>query len=148
YPGLSVNITQASTGAALYRGLRERTVDFVVGRLLGPTPEQELSTEILFDEPQCVVAGTRSPWSNRRKIGLAELIKEPWVLPRPDTPARALFDNAFRASGLDTPKRVAACNSMQMYNALLATGNFLTMLPRSVLRFGSKQFSIKVLPVN
>ena len=147
YPRLSVNITQAPTGAALYRGLREHTVDFVVGRLLGPKPEQDLNTEILFDEPQSVVAGTRSPWINRRKIDLAELINEPWVLPRPDTPARALFDDAFRAGGLDTPKRVAACNSMQMYNALLATGNFLTMLPRSVLRFGGKQFSIKVLPV-
>jgi len=145
YPRLSVNITQASTGAALYGGLRERTVDFVVGRLLGP--EQDLSTEILFDEPQSVVAGTQSPWIKRRKIGLADLINEAWVLPRPDTPARALFDNAFRTSGLDVPKRVAACNSMQMFSALLATGNFLTMLPRSVLRFGSKQFSIKVLPV-
>ena len=37
YPRLSVNITQAPTGAALYHGLRERTVDFVVGRLLSPT---------------------------------------------------------------------------------------------------------------
>ncbi len=94
-----------------------------------------------------MVAGTASRWIKRRKIGLAELINEPWVLPRPDTPARALFDNAFRAGGLDVPKRVAACDSMQMFSALLATGNFLTMLPRSVLRFGGKQFSIKVLPV-
>jgi DNA-binding transcriptional LysR family regulator len=147
YPRLLVNIAQASTGAALYRGLRERTVDLVVGRLLGPKPDQDLTTEILFDEPQSVVAGTPSPWIKRRKIELVEVINEPWVLPRPDTPARELFDNAFRASGLDTPKRVAACNSMQMYNALLATGNFLTMLPRSVLHFGSKQFSIKVLPI-
>src|SRR3954452_20420966 len=68
-------------------------------------------------------------------------------LPRPGTPARELFDNAFRASGLDIPHRVAACNSMQMYNALLATGNFLTMLPHSVLHFGGKQFSLKILPV-
>jgi len=147
HPRLTVNITQAPTGASLYHGLRERTVDLIVGRLLSPRPEKDLNTEILFDDPQRVVAGKQSPWAVRRKIGLAELIDEPWVLPRPGTPARELFDNAFRASGLDVPHRVAACNSMQMYNALLATGNFLTMLPHSVLHFGGKQFSLKILPV-
>jgi DNA-binding transcriptional LysR family regulator len=146
YPRVTVSITQAPTGTTLYQGLRERTVDLILGRLLNPL-EPDLNTEILFDDPQCVVAGKQSPWVKRRQIGLAELIQEPWVLPLSGTPARALFDNAFRAGGLEIPQRVAACNSMQMYNALLATGNFLTMLPRSVLHFGGKQFPIKILPV-
>jgi DNA-binding transcriptional LysR family regulator len=147
HPRLTVNITQAPTGAALYHGLRERTVDFTIGRLLSPTVEQNLSTEILFEDPPCVVAGARSPWIKRRKVQLAELMEEPWVLPRPDTPARALIDNAFRTSGLETPQRVAACNSMQMFNALLATGNFLTMLPHSVLHFSGRDFWGKRLAI-
>src|SRR6185436_2080109 len=73
YPRITVSITQAPTGTTLYQGLRERTVDLILGRLLSPL-EPDLNTEILFDDPQYVVAGRRSPWVKRRRIRLAELI--------------------------------------------------------------------------
>jgi DNA-binding transcriptional LysR family regulator len=106
-----------------------------------------MSAEVLFNDPISVVAGSRSRWSSRRSLDLAELMDELWVLPRADAPASAIIADTFQACGLELPRAAVVCNSIQLQNALLATGPFLTLLPRSLLRFGAKRLSIKVLPV-
>ena len=44
------------------RELRERNVDFIIGRGVFPVPEDDLNAEVLFEEPLLVVAGARSRW--------------------------------------------------------------------------------------
>ena len=83
YPKISFTVTEAESVLHQYRALRERQVEFVIGRLPRSIPEKDLEVEILFDEPLLVAAGTQNPWVRRRRIDLAELIDEPWVLPGP-----------------------------------------------------------------
>jgi DNA-binding transcriptional LysR family regulator len=147
YPRLSVDVVQAPTTAALHRELRERTVDFVVGRLALPSTESDMSVEVLFNEPILVVAGSRSDWAKRRRIEPSELANARWVLPRSGTPARALIADWFHACRLELPRTGVVCNSIQLQNALIATGQFLTLLPRSLLQFGARRPDIKVLNV-
>ena len=85
HPELAFHVTSATSGVTLYRELRERNVDFILGRLF-PKLEEDLTAEPLFDEPIFVVAGAQSRWLGRRKIELAQLLDEPWLLP----PARVL----------------------------------------------------------
>ncbi len=143
-------MTQAPTGAALYQTLRERRVDCVVGRVSAPTIEKDLEVESLFHEPLFVVAGSRNRLTRRRRIELAELIDEPWVLPpglsEPGT-AGSIVRDAFTSAGLAAPQAVVVSPSIQMHHVLLMTGPFLGMLPRSVLHFGAVGHSLKVLPV-
>jgi DNA-binding transcriptional LysR family regulator len=54
--------------------------------------------------------------------------------------------DAFEASGLEFPRSGIMCNSVQMHCALLATGPYLAMLPKSLLRFGHFD-AMRVLPV-
>jgi len=49
---------------------------------MGPLIEERLEFEFLFDDQYVIVAGAQSRWARRRKIKLAELVNEPWVLPR------------------------------------------------------------------
>jgi DNA-binding transcriptional LysR family regulator len=147
HPRLSVDVVQAPTIATLHRELRERTVDFVIGRLATVSVEKDMSADVLFNDPISVVAGSQNPWVRRRRIDLSELMHEGWVLPRTDTPARAIIADTFRACRLELPQAAVVCNSIQLQNALLATGPFLTLLPRSLLLFAAKRLSIKVLPV-
>jgi DNA-binding transcriptional LysR family regulator len=146
HQGLTFHITQVPT-IPLYRDLRERNVDVVIGRILNPKADEDFHTEILFDEPQFVVAGLDNPWIGRRKIKLAELIDEPWSLPRLDSAAGTLIAETFRACRLEVPRIRVISNSIHMHNALLANGRFLAMFPRSLLQFSAKRLSIKVLPV-
>jgi DNA-binding transcriptional LysR family regulator len=147
HPRLSVDVVQAATTAALHQELRERSVDFVVGRLAVPSTENDMSVEVLFNEPILVVAGLQSNWAQRRQIELSELVSARWVLPRSGTPARAIIADWFHACRLELPHSAVVCNSVQLQNALIERGHFLTLLPRSLLRFSAKRLAIKILNV-
>ncbi len=147
HPRIVCQIKQIGAGAEQIRELRERNVDLLLGRVMAAPKEDDLATEILFDEPLFVVASERNPLVRRRKIELADLIDEPWTLPHPDTVVGSFVRQIFQAHGLEIPPANVICNSIQMHSALLADGRHLALFPRSVLHFSGRRMSIKVLPV-
>ncbi len=94
-----------------------------------------------------VVAGAKNPWARRRRIGLAELVGESWVLPPPESVIGSVAVETFHASGLDYPRVTVVTVPREVRMSLVATGRFLTILPRSALRFSSGRPAVKVLPV-
>jgi DNA-binding transcriptional LysR family regulator len=94
-----------------------------------------------------VVANARSSWAGRRKITLAELVNERWILQPSGNVIRVLIEEAFRAEGLDIPGKKVSSVSMQLRTHLVATGRYLTIMPGSALRFNAKRWSLKVLPI-
>jgi DNA-binding transcriptional LysR family regulator len=152
YPRISVYVTQSPIAVLehrtpQYRDLRERNVDLVLGPFVRPFAEDDLEAELLFEEKPMVVAGVHSKWARRRRVELADLIDEPWCMAPPDTLVGSRCVEAFRASGLEVPKRTVLATSIQLYNGLLATDRFLSILPDSLLQFSAKRFGLKGLPI-
>jgi DNA-binding transcriptional LysR family regulator len=148
HPKLTFHVSQGLSGAPLYRELRERNVDLVLGKVAIPFTESDLKSELFFDERYVVVTGARSPWVRRHSIKLIELINERWILQPADmNEGTAQVSEIFQACGLEVPHAAVHSASIQLYEALAASGQFLAMLPMSVLWFGPKRSSIKVLPV-
>jgi DNA-binding transcriptional LysR family regulator len=139
---------QARTIEQQYRDLRERSVDFILGRIVTRSTDEDLNLDILFDDPLLVVAGINSKWSKRRSIDAAELIDEPWSLPPYDNFVGSRVSEAFRARGLDPPRRTVTSSSIQLITALLATGRFLAVLSLSALRLSGKRLGLKPLPAD
>ena len=127
--------------------LRERKVDFLITRRWVPTIEQGMDFEFLFDDSFVVVAGARSPWARRRKIALAELMNEAWVLPPPEGGFGAVAMAAFRTCGYDYPRTSVVTAVPDVRMSLIATGRFLTVFPISALRFPTWRPELKVLAV-
>jgi DNA-binding transcriptional LysR family regulator len=147
YPKLVFHTTQGTSGASFYRELRERNVELILARTTRSLAEPDLVVERLMEDPLVVVAGRRSEWQRRRKIALADLINEPWLLPAPNSAASAIIDDTFQACGLVPPQGAVRSQSLQMYSILQASGPYLAMWPSSVTRLGAIQASVKVLPV-
>jgi DNA-binding transcriptional LysR family regulator len=147
HPRVAVHVTQVYSTPDFYQGLRERSVDFVIGRLLSRAVDRDLEAEVLFHDPILIVAGAGNPWARRRNIELAELVNERWILPRPDTAVGALIAETFRSCGLDVPRPAVIGNSIHMNNALLSAGHFLAMHPRSLVELNVGRQPIKILPV-
>lgn len=152
YPRISIYVTQAPIAVLeyrmpQYRDLRERNVDLVLGPIVRGFAEEDLEAELLFEERPRVVAGTRSKWARRRCLKLSELIDEQWCMAPPETLVGSRCVEAFRACGLDVPKRTVLTTSFQLNNGLLATERFLSILPDSLLHFCGKRFGIKALPI-
>jgi DNA-binding transcriptional LysR family regulator len=148
HPRLVFTVTQAPTTAAQYHDLRERRVDFIFGRLAGPIADEDLKAEILFEDPLIVVASTGNKWLQRRNIDPAELIDEPWCLPRPESGIAPFVTQAFRAVGLGLPRHTVSANSAHLFYAMVHTGRFLSVAPASTLRFSGKRLGLKAVSVH
>jgi DNA-binding transcriptional LysR family regulator len=147
FPQVVFQMELGSSGELQTQILRERKCELVIARQMAPSPEPDMDAEVLFHEQQYVWAGPRSQWLGRRKIALAELVNEPWILTPYDIQLGGPIFEAFRAIGLEVPRARISSGSLNLRNSLMATGRFLTTVPGSVLRFGPKHLSIKVLPI-
>jgi DNA-binding transcriptional LysR family regulator len=147
YPRLAIQVTIVSPGLLQFQQLRDREFEILIGRLPRSLPDDDLHVEVLFDEPLLVAAGAENPWLRRRRIELADLMDEPWVLPTPESVPGTLVAELFQSAGLKLPARAVICASLQMNDALLATGRYLAVYPASVLRLTAKLRAIRILPV-
>jgi DNA-binding transcriptional LysR family regulator len=150
HPAVTVHLSQMSRPITLeIQQLRERNVDFIIGRGIFPIPEDDLNAELLFEESLLVVAGVRSPWVRRRKLDLAELVDAKWILYPPNEPPGLLVEQAFRLQGLAVPRPSVTTSSFQLRDALLTTGDYLTVVPACLLRvFNAKHLAVKSLPID
>jgi DNA-binding transcriptional LysR family regulator len=107
---VALHIEQLGSLAAESSALRERTIDLGMFLLVKPHDDklfaEDLNVEVLFHEQLVAVAGGHSRWMRRRKIDLAELVDEPWVLTESDTMSYIRVAAAFAARGLGVPKRI------------------------------------------
>ena len=64
-----------------------------------------------------------------------------------EDPTTIAMEQAFQASNLPIPRIRVTTFSLQLRTHLLATGNFLTAMPRSLLRLSADGVRLKALPV-
>jgi DNA-binding transcriptional LysR family regulator len=147
YPQLVFQLELCTMPAQQFQVLRERRCDLVVSRLWSETFEPDMEGEVLFNDEILVVAGPGSRWLDRRKLALADLIDEPWLLAPVDQEPGAPVFESFRALGLKVPRGSVISYSLNVRTSLLATGRYLALVPASVLRFGAGHHMLKVLPV-
>jgi DNA-binding transcriptional LysR family regulator len=145
HPGVQLRVIHADVALLQFNPLRERKVELLVGRLPDPFVEDDLVVEPLLQEPFVAVAGVNSQWARRRRIELADLIEESWVLPPHDSAPGGIISEIFAASGLKSPRPGIATLSIQLTTALIATGKFVGILPNSVARFSSRRVGLKIL---
>jgi DNA-binding transcriptional LysR family regulator len=151
YPHVVLNVDAVVTGTPEIPTLRDRTLDLVLARMR-PLAEldfpEDLNVEVLFDDRLAFAVGTQSRWAGRRKIELAELADERWILPAVETWSYRMLADAFQQAGMDVPKHSLRTLSVHLRTNLLASGHFITVLPRSVLQLHAKRFSLKALPID
>ena len=148
YPRMVFQVVATDTEIPLRHGLNERNIDFLIARRAGALSDESFDFEALYDNSFVVVAGATNSWARRRRIGLAELISASWVLPPPESVIGSVAAETFRAGGLDYPRVTVVTVPREVRMSLVATGRFLTILPKSALRFSSASPEVKALPVN
>jgi DNA-binding transcriptional LysR family regulator len=148
-----VTLRLVEPGVALNSpGLRERLLDFTVRRLSTfPVDERladDLNVEVIFNDQLVVAAGRESRWARRRKIDLAELVDEPWILSGPDTWNYREIEEVFRGRGLAMPKTSLDTYYTSLRCTLLASGPYIATFPASALHFDADRYSLTILPVD
>jgi DNA-binding transcriptional LysR family regulator len=151
YPGIVISIDPIPTPTLDLPELHARQLDVVLARLSRPLAEEtfgdDLNVEILFDDQAVIAAGTDSRWARRRKLGLADLLDASWVGTSRKTFTTIQMERAFQEQDLPMPKMRVVTFSVQVRAHLLATGNFVSAMPKSLLRLNPECSGLKQLPI-
>jgi DNA-binding transcriptional LysR family regulator len=147
YPTVALHVTDVPPAVSEHSGLRERRYDLLLGWRVMPFSSNflgdDVNVEFLFEDRLVVVAGLQSKWARRRKVDLAELVNERWMLGPPNTANYVDMMEAFRARGLAVPKVALESVSVPLRTYLLATGPFVNAMVKSI----ASQSQVKILPV-
>jgi DNA-binding transcriptional LysR family regulator len=145
HPRMSFHVAVGDLQTTL-RELEARHIDFVVSRMYS-LPSEEHSVEVLFEDPLVVVTGPNNAIARRRKIEVAELLDVPWTLQPHDNSFGAFAIDAFRAAGVAPPTIMIATTSSDLRGEMLATGRYLSMVPRYWVLLPRRNPTLKILPV-
>jgi DNA-binding transcriptional LysR family regulator len=145
HPRMSFHVMAGDSRMRL-RDLDARRIDVVVAGIIRPLDEG-YSVEVLFNDPIVVIAGPNHPLARRHKVGIAELLEHAWTLQPADHQFASMAREVFHAVGLNPPKTTAETTSTILRRKLLATGRFLSMVPRSSALFPRKDPALKILSV-
>jgi DNA-binding transcriptional LysR family regulator len=108
---------------------------------------EHLQAEVLFYDRICLAVSARSAWARKRKIDIRDLVGAEMISPASDTPGGAAVIDAFRAARLPPPHIRVTTFSVHLRSILTMRGDFIAVLPASILRFNPDLYSLKELPV-
>ena len=148
HPRFTFQVEQGDARTLQQRDLRERKLELVIARSMPRDRDPDLRAEILFHEQLLVVAGANSKWTRRRRVELRQLADEPWILSPLETADDSPVVAAFRAAGVPLPRARVLAYSLPLRASLLASGEFLTVVPKSVLDLNGRHLSLRALPVD
>ena len=149
FPKMVFHVVERDSTALQNGDLRDRKIELVLGRIASPFEGASFSADVLFDDHVLIIAGITNPWARRgkRKLKLADLADEPWIIPPLTGLAGMRAVEIFRAHGLPAPAATIIANSTRLRDRLLATGRYLAVAPSVELRFSDNSTPLKVLPV-
>jgi DNA-binding transcriptional LysR family regulator len=132
---------------ALYSQLRERRIELAFSGDSELDPQEDVHMEVLFEEPLVVAASAENPWVRRRRVQLADLVKESWTWSPPGTVVDRLMVEAFRASGLEPPRAAVYTDAINVRTRLALTRGFLIVVPASMLSLPARHEWLRRVPV-
>jgi DNA-binding transcriptional LysR family regulator len=148
HPKIVVHATYEAPAAHGLDRLRDRGLDMVVAGSPSLPADDDLNVEPLYEESFCIVTAAHSTWARRRKVALADLMNESWIFGEPGNATQRRISDVFL-------ERVGALPSVSVFTvlmnlrlALLASGNYVSCIPRSVYQFGAKGQQVKALPID
>lgn len=127
FPRITVRIVEG-TSDALFPRLKEGQLDLLVGRFW-PGAEPELVNEVLFDSRFAAVVRAGHPLLSRRRLGLADAMGVPWILPPPGSHSRSALEAMFLHANLQQPVQTLETSSYLIIRALLAETDMVCPLP-------------------
>ena len=146
HPGVGVSLVEGSNDA-LMAMLRDGEIDMMVGRVMGGAALDEVDLRVLHEDEFVVVCGPRHPLLNVKRIELADLIRQRWILPKSSAPVRQRLDILFTGKGGGRPRNAVESTSLLTNLAMLQESNMVTVMPADLVRQFSRSGLIKPLPV-
>lgn len=147
YVRTKFNIQPGNFRHLLDHFLSERSIEFAIVRPPSLTLPAGLVGESLFVDKFLVVVSAEHRHARRRRMTLAELLDESWITSETEAEDGSPLARAFHAAGVPMPTPRLRTDSINLRLRLLATGRWVTLMPRSVLHFMPPSRLLRALPI-
>ena len=145
-PALSFDLVVSTNDEMLPR-LLGGDLDVVVS-LQPPSPYPGTIREPLLEDEMVVCASPNHPLSRRRRLTVADLAGQRWVLNAGDVQSRRALEDGFRRAGFPGPTILVQSRALQARATALAHSHALGYQSRRLLKlFGSGAYRFVELPV-
>lgn len=132
-PGLAVQVVEAIEDGLL-QALMRGEIDLAVIGSMRRIREYPVVAQPLYTDQVSVVCRPDHPLLGRKALGLADLLEFPWVLPARDNVMWRRLSEFFYDRELDPPEPVVETTSASFMKAMVAGTDYLTYLPRLLIR--------------
>ena len=132
-PGLRVQVMEHLEGGLLQALLRGE-IDFAVAGAMRRIKDYPVTTENLYADEVVVACRPGHPLANKRSVRMRDLLDFPWALTDRDNVMWRRLSEFFYDEGLDPPEAVIETTSASFMRAIVADSDFLTYLPRALIR--------------
>jgi len=137
-PRITIKVTVAHYHVLL-PGLRSGEFDLILSNI--PTPAHEdLVQEHLYYDDFAVVASERHRLAGRKRVPIAELVRERWAIPTANVLAWKWLQRVFEDRGLPAPDVAMDASSTLPTLGVVARSDLLGFVSRRVLRQAKRPF--------
>jgi len=119
--------------------VRSGDIEFALSFAPTFSGDSDLIYEPLYNEIGCIVARKDHPLAGTRSVSTARLAGCKWVLSQSLPLDRLWFQNIFLSRGIDPPDVTVETDSTVLMQSLVASSDFVTILPRDLLSQGAEQ---------
>lgn len=147
YPRVTHEVMVSDLDTLLAK-LRERSLDVLVSRWRPAVAADDLAVTTMFNSPLAVMAADGHPLLHRKRLTLADLRHERWTLSPSDSFLGRIIVEMFHSRSLPLPSTAVTTISVHMRLNLLATGDFLSVLPSQILQYPANKGWLRALDVD
>lgn len=146
-PNVQLSVTVEITDVTI-AAVRAGELDFAFTTLPQNAPD-DLEHEHLLDDHVVVFAAKNHRLAGRKKVSLAEVADEKWVITALNTqPGWAWLHSVFDAARLQPSQIAVRTNSLDLRNRLVASGGFLGFMSRMSLQRHANSLGLVEIPVD
>lgn len=146
HPGMLISI-EMDHSPPLVAKLVEGRLDMVVGRLLDADGAQELSFEVLAEEPHSLVVRADHPLTRKRNVSLEHALNYGWMMPPAASVLRSRLNSMFHELGIAPPRSGVETSALPVIIAVLQATDMVTALPSQAVQPYCSAGLLKILPI-
>ena len=144
HPRASFQLKEGTTDE-LMQELARNHLDIIFGRVLHAGHASHLRVTNVYAESFHIVCGKRHRFASRPAVSWKDLAQEHWVLPATGSPLRDMAEDMFTTRGVLRPVVAVASGSFHQMRYVIAAGELLGLLPRSIALQGQTDGDLVVL---
>lgn len=143
HPRARFQLREATTDELLQE-LASNNLDMIFGRVLHARQASNLRVTKVYTESFEIVCSKQHSLARRRIVGWKELAQQQWILPATG-PLREMAEDIFTVRGVLRPEITVASSSFHQMRYVIASGQLLGVLPRSIALRGRADGDLVIL---